>query len=193
MRAASVGKMTEAEYLAFEEGQEGKHEFVNGDVVAMNGVTPDHDAVTINAVVALVNRLRGKPCRVRGDNLRVRLDETGLYAYPDLMVVCGPPQFAATRPETLLNPKVVVEVLSESTEDYDRGAKAAHYRHRASVEAILLIDSRRRLVELQTRNADGTWTLAEHTAGEVPLTCVGVSLPLDELYADVPAPAPPPG
>lgn len=189
MRAATVARMTEAEYLAFDLAQEGKHEFVNGDVVAMSGASPDHDTVFGNLYLALGNRLRGGPCRVRGPDLRVRLDETGMYAYPDLVVVCGKPEFTDTRPETLLNPRVVVEVLSESTEDYDRGAKAAHYRHRASVDAVVLVDSRRRFVELQTRNADGTWTLAERTAGEVPLVALGVSLPLDELYEGVPSPS----
>lgn len=116
---------------------------------------------------------------------RVRHDETGMYAYPDLVVVCGEPEFADTRPETLLSPRIVVEVLSESTEDYDRGAKAAHYRHRASVDAVVFVDSRRRYVELQTRNADGTWTLAERTAGELPLVALEFAVPLDEIYEGV--------
>jgi Uma2 family endonuclease len=85
----------------------------------------------------------------------VRLDETGLYCYPDLTIVCGEPAFAATRPVSLLSPRVI-EVLSETTEEYDRGARVAHYRHRASVDLILLIDSRRRMVERQQRNPDGT-------------------------------------
>ncbi len=120
---------------------------------------------------------------MRNADLRVRLDETGLYCYPDLTIVCGEPVFAPTRPVTLLNPRVIIEVLSEGTEEYDRGAKVAHYRHRASVELILLIDSRRRLVERQQRNADGTWTLSEHTGGAVKV--LDLEIPLEELYDSV--------
>ena len=184
-RPSTVARMTELEYLAWDASHEGKFEFVNGEVLAMAGVTPEHDTVTINLVVLLSNALRGTPCRVRGSDLRVRLDETGLYAYPDLTVVCGPPAFAPTAPETLLNPRVIVEVLSDSTEEYDRGAKAAHYRRRSSVDALLFVDSRRRLVEVQTRNADGTWTLSEHTTGAVRV--IGVELPFDAMYDGVPA------
>lgn len=175
--------MTEPEYLAYDLAHEGKYELVNGEVLAMTGVTPEHDLVQVNLVVALSNRLRGTDCRVRGSDLRVRLDETGLYSYPDLTVVCGTAEFAQTRPETLLNPRLIVEVLSESTEEYDRGAKAAHYRRRASVDAVLLVDSRRPLVELQRRNADGTWTLSEHTSGSVRV--LDIDLPFEDIYDTV--------
>ncbi len=179
-RPVTIAHMTEAEYLAYDLAHEGKCEFVNGEVLAMSGVTPAHDVVQVNLVVALANRLRGTDCRVRGPDLRVRLDETGLYGYPDLTIVRGAAGYAPTRPETLLNPRVIVEVLSESTEEYDRGAKAAHYRRRASVESILLVDSRQRLVEVQRRNANGTWTLSEHTAGTIRV--LDVDLPVDEIY-----------
>lgn len=175
--------MTEAEYLEYDRTHEGKHEYVNGEVVAMSGVSDAHDRIQINATLALGTRFRGGPCRVRGADLRVRLDETGLYCYPNLTAVYGEPTFAPTRPVTLLNPRVIVEVLSETTEEYDRGAKVAHYRHRASVDLILLIDSRRRLVERQQRNADGTWTLSEHTAGTIAV--LDHAVPLDELYDGV--------
>ena len=186
MPVATEPRTTEAEYLDFDLSQDGKHELVNGEIVAMSGVSPAHDAISVNMIVALSNRLRGGPCRVRGPDLRVRIDETGMYAYPDLVVVFGEPRFADTQPATLLNPKLIVEVLSESTEGYDRGAKAAHYRHRDSVDTLVFIDSRRRMVELQTRNADGSWNLSERTSGELPLVSLGLSIPLDELYQDAP-------
>jgi Uma2 family endonuclease len=182
-RPATIAKMTEDEYLAYDRTHAGKHEFVNGEVVAMSGVSDAHDRIQVNLVVALANRLRGGPCHVRGADLRVRLEETGLYGYPDLTVVCGAAEFAQTKPETLLNPRVVVEVLSESTEEYDRGAKVAHYRHRRSVDLILLVDSRRRLIERQQRNGDGTWTLSEHTSGAVQVLEVSVSL--EDVYDGV--------
>lgn len=182
-RPLTVALMTEAEYLEYDRTHDGKHEYVNGEVVAMSGVSDAHDRIQVNAIVALANRLGAGPCQVRNADLRVRLDETGLYCYPDLTIVGGEPAFAPTRPVTLLNPRVIIEVLSETTEEYDRGAKVAHYRHRASVELILLIDSRRRLIERQQRNADGTWTLSEHTAGAIRV--LDFELPMDELYARV--------
>ena len=182
-RPASVGMMAEAEYLEYDRTHDGKHEYVNGEVIAMSGVSDAHDRIQVNATVALATRLRGGPCRARGADLRIRLDETGLYCYPDLTIVHGEPAFAATRPVTLLNPRVIIEVLSETTEEYDRGAKVAHYRHRESVELILLIDSRRRMVERQQRNPDGTWTLSEHTSGMVVV--LDHEVPLDELYDGV--------
>jgi Uma2 family endonuclease len=127
--------------------------------------------------------LRGGPCRVRGPELRVRLEETGLYCYPDLTVVCGEPEFAPTNPVTLLNPRVVVEILSGSTEEYDRGAKVAHYRLRASIDLIVLVDSRKRRVELIRRNGDATWTWSDHLDGTVRI--LDHDVPLAELYDDV--------
>lgn len=182
-RPATIGMMTEAEYLEYDRTHDGKHEYVNGEVVAMSGVSDAHDRIQVNATVTLATRLRPGPCRVRGPDLRVRLDETGPYCYPDLTIVCGEPAFTATRPVTLLNPRVIIEVLSETTEEYDRGAKIAHYRHRASVDLILLIDSQRRMVERQQRNPDGTWTLSEHTSGMVVV--LEHEVPLDELYDGV--------
>lgn len=175
--------MTEAAYLAFEAAHPGKHEFVNGEVVAIAGVTPAHNRVQVNLALALGARLRGGPCRLNLADLRVRIDETGLYAYPDLTIVCGDATFAPTRPESLLNPTVVVEVLGDATADYDLGPKAAHYRLRPSVRVVLFVDSRRRYVQRQARNEDGSWTLTEQTEGDVAL--LGFSVPMEELYADV--------
>jgi Uma2 family endonuclease len=175
--------MNETEYLEYDRTHDGKYEYVNGEVVARAGVSDAHDRIQVNTTVALATRLRGGPCRARGSDLRVRLDETGLYCYPDLTIVCGEPTFAATRPVTLLNPSVIIEVMSETTEEYDRGAKVAHYRHRASVDLILLIDSRRRMVERQQRNPNGTWTLSEHTSGMIVV--LEHELSLDELYDGV--------
>ena len=175
--------MTEAEYLEYDRTHEGKHELVNGAVVAMSGASDAHDRIQVNAIVAFATRLRGGPCRVRGSDLRVRLDETGLYCYPDLTIVCGEAEFMPTRPVTLLNPRVIVEVLSESTEEYDRGAKVAHYRHRHTVDLILLIDSQRRFIERQQRNPDGTWTLSEHSTDAVRV--LELEVPIEELYDGV--------
>lgn len=188
-RPVVVARMTEAEYLAYDLAHEGKHEFVNGEVLAMAGATYAHNVIQANVLGILWNFLRGGPCRVHGSDMRVRLDETGLYCYPDVTVVCGEAQLATTTPETLLNPCVIIEVLSESTEDYDRGAKLAHYRHRVSVHTVLLVDSQRRLVERQSRNPNGTWTLSEHVAGTVHVLDVAADhdVLLDDIYGGVAA------
>jgi Uma2 family endonuclease len=185
MHAAAIAKMTEAEYLAYDLLHEGKHEFVNGEVIAMAGATLAHSTIQMNLGVALTTRLRKTPCRAHGSDLRVRIDETGLYAYPDMTIYRGKPEFAPTRPESLLNPRVILEILSDSTEDYDLGAKAAHYRKRSSVEAVVFVDSRRPRVQLQTRNPDGTWLLSEMTEGELRLAVIDVVLPLAEIYEGV--------
>lgn len=184
MSSAREGpRMSEPEYLAWEAEQAEKHEYVNGEIVAMSGVSAAHARVTMNLAVAFANRLRGGPCQVWGSDLRVRIGETGLYAYPDLTIVCGRPELTADRPPSLTNPRVVIEVLSESTENYDLSAKAAHYRRRATVETLLFVDSRSRRVQRQDRLADGRWVLAEQAEGEI--TAAGVTVPFEEIYADV--------
>lgn len=175
--------MTEAEYLAWEEVQTEKHELVNGEILAMSGVSDAHDRIQVNLLAGLHRALRGGPCRVRGPELRVNVTASGLYAYPDLTVVCGQHEFAPTRPVSLLNPKLLVEVLSESTADYDLGPKAAHYRMLPSADTLAFIDSRRRYIQLQRRNPNGTWTLSEHLSGEV--TLLGQTLSFDEVYDTV--------
>lgn len=176
---------TESEYLEIEATSLEKHEFVNGEIIAMAGVSLEHSSIQINLTTALKNRLRRGPCQPHGPELRVHTSETGLYAYPDVVVFCGEPELAPTNPPSLLNPRVIIEVLSDSTETHDRLVKVAHYRHRASVDAIVLVDSRRRLVEIQTRNANGTWTLDERTAGELPIAVLDVVIPFDEVYEGV--------
>lgn len=175
--------MTEAEYLAWEEVQEERHEFVNGEIVAMSGVSDAHNRVQVNLAGALIPRLRGSPRRLNLAELRVRIDETGLYAHPDLTIVCGAADYAPTRPVSLRNPRVIIEALSESTANYDLGAKAAHYRHRPTVETLLFVDSRARSVQRQDRNPDGTWTLAEQVAGDVRV--LDFVVPMDEIYESV--------
>jgi Uma2 family endonuclease len=178
-----AGRVSEAEYLAFEDSQPTKHELVNGEIVAMSGAIEAHNRLEINLLGLMISGLRGGPCRPNTSNFRVKIDETGMYAYPDLSIVCGQAELTSTRPPSLTNPTAIVEVLSESTANYDLGAKAAHYRHRSSVRTILFVDSRSRWVQLQERNADGSWTLTDVNDGEVQL--LGVRLRLDDIYADV--------
>ncbi len=183
MSTARALRFTEAEYLALEETAEERHEFVNGEVLAMDGASLAHELVVINLGSALRARLAARPCRVFGSNLRLRVSETGLYTYPDVSVVCGPPEVAPTRPPSLLNPSLVVEVLSETTEGYDRGAKWHHYRRLASLGAYLLVNTTVKRLELYTRNADESWTVTViDEAGELLVPSLGIVLPLSEVY-----------
>src|SRR5205807_4146795 len=119
----ALQRLTAAEYLEIERAAETKHEFFNGEMVAMAGASPEHVLITANITGALWAQLRRGPCRVYSVDLRVKVNDTGLYTYPDVVVVCGEPQFEAPRRDTLLNPTLIVEVLSSSTEAYDRGDK----------------------------------------------------------------------
>jgi Uma2 family endonuclease len=180
-------KLTEHEYLAWELAHDGKHEYVNGEVLAMAGTDPSHDRVVANLVVALTARLRGGPCRVHTADLRVRIDETGLYAYPDLTVVCGEPVFAPTRPATLLNPTLVVEVLSPTTAAWDTGGKAAHYRRRESLRGHLLVTVPDRRIELYERRPADRWLLTPVQGEEATLRIevLDLDLPLGEVFDGV--------
>lgn len=183
MGAAPRIAMTEDEYLAYDAAHEGKHEYVNGELIAMAGSSEAHALATINVSALLHGALRGSGCRVYSADLRVRTEETGMYAYPDATVVCGRAELSSTTPPSVLNPRVVVEVLSPTTEAYDRGAKAAHYRQRASIEAIVFVATEEQRVEVQTRNPDGTWTLSEARDGEIAVTPLSIRLPIAEVYA----------
>jgi Uma2 family endonuclease len=151
-------KWTPEEYLAWERQQPEKHEFHGGDVFVVAGATFEHNQIVANVLGELRAALREKPCRVCASDLRVKIPATGLYTYPDASVVCGRPAFEDDKLDTLLNPLIIVEVLSESTEDYDRGTKFTNYRTIASLRDYVLISTDKVLVEYHTRRV---------TAGEV--------------------------
>lgn len=173
---------TEEEYLAYDLAHEGKHEFVNGEIVAMSGASEDHGLVVGNLHGALHQQLRGRPCRAFIADLRVRIDETGLYAYPDIVVTCGEREFAPTKPDSLLNPTVIFEVLSPSTENHDRGTKVAHYRRRPSLRDIVLVHPIARYVEHYARVSDNEWRIVTLTSGDLALPSIGAKLPLAEIF-----------
>lgn len=177
---------TPEEYLAWERLQPEKHEFHHGEVFAMAGATFEHNQIVINAGAELRAALRQKPCRVCASDLRVKIPSTGLYTYPDVSVVCGRPEFEDDKLDTLLNPLVLVEVLSESTADYDRGTKFTNYRTIASFRDYVLLSTDKVLVEYHTRKDDDSWVLREFKAGQrFTLESVGVELAVDELYLKV--------
>lgn len=185
MSAAPRLRMSVEQYLVWDRDHEGRHEHVNGETWAMAGAEPAHNLVCANLTGALIARLRGSGCRVYTADQRVLVDETGLYCYPDLTVVCGPPETLATTPRTITNPRVLVEVLSPSTASFDKDVKFAHYRRRASVAAVLFVSLPERRLERYARTPAG-WLLTEAGGdGVLAVPELGVELPLAEVYDGV--------
>jgi Uma2 family endonuclease len=183
MAAGPHPYVSEAEYLAYDLAHEGRHEFYNGEIVAMAGATEAHALVTANLTRGLGNRLRGTQCRVYSADLRVHTEEDGAYVYPDVTVVCGPSVLLPTSPPTLVNPTLVCEVLSPSNAAHDRGAKSAHYRRMPSLAAYLLVDIDARRVEAYYRGEDGVWRLSEaQGAGRLEVPTMQLSLELAEAW-----------
>lgn len=175
---------TFAEYVDLEASSPIKHEFLDGQVWAMAGRSPDHAAVASNVNALLNRQLRGKPCRVFSSDLRVRSRATGLGTYADVTVVCGQLDLDPEDPKrhTVVNPSVLVEVLSPSTENYDRGEKLDHYRTIPSVEEIVIVAHDERQVDVWRREG-AEWVL--HTtrgSGVAAIESLGCALPLDEVY-----------
>jgi Uma2 family endonuclease len=186
-------RYTIGEYLVCERSAHEKHEYRDGEILAMAGGSYRHSLILANLIGELGNALKGKPCRALESNLRVRIPRTPLYTYPDASVICGEPKFDPNDEalETITNPRVVLEVLSPSTEAYDRGEKFARYRQLESLEAYVLISQDVPRVELFLWQSDGTWLFRVFSGMEarVELAGLGIELPLAEIYAGV-APAP---
>ena len=184
MTAQPKASLTYAEYLAREAGADLKHEFVNGDVYARAGGTREHGAITAALVRIIGAALQGKACRVFSSDVRVRVESTGGGFYPDLSVVCGKLETPSDDPQAIANPLVLVEVLSDGTEAYDRGAKAGHYRRLKSLREYVLASQSERRIEVQRLNEHGTWELHFFGPGEqVELSSCGISFALDPVYA----------
>jgi Uma2 family endonuclease len=159
MATASQRLLSPQEYLARERSAEVRSEYFRGEMFAMAGASWEHTLIKDNLARLTGNQLDGGPCRVLTSDLRVKVSATGLYTYPDMVVVCDAPQFEDDVLDTLLNPRIIVEVLSDSTERYDRGAKFAQYRQLPSVEEYVLVAQDRPLVERYVRQPDNTWLL----------------------------------
>jgi len=175
--------MTYPQYLAAEASAEVRHEYLAGEVWAMAGGTIEHGALAAAIGRELGGALRGKPCRVFSSDVRVRIAETDLATYPDLSVVCGSLATAPDDEDAITNPIVLVEVLSDSTEAYDRGAKSAHYRRIASLREYVLVSQAEPRVEVFRRSEGGRWELIEARPGEtIELASLGVELDVAALY-----------
>lgn len=179
--------LTPEEYLAIERDVPAKHEFFRGEMFAMGGASREHNLITGNVAASLHGQLAGRPCESYQNDMRVKVAPTGLYTYPDVVVTCEKPRFEDDKFDTLLNPQFIAEVLSESTEKYDRGKKFEHYRQIESLREYLLISQDRPHVELFTRDANGMWGLREATGldAAIDLPAIGCRLMLADVYAKV--------
>lgn len=184
-QAAPSLQMSFREYVEFERTAEGKHEFVDGFVWAMAGGTLEHAQLAANFIGELRARLERGPCRVFSADARVRVAATGLATYPDVTVICGPIERDPEDANTAINPIVIVEILSDSTEAFDRGDKFAHYRQIGSLQTYVLVSQHEPRIEVYRRNPDETWTLEEARPGgdaRIPGLC---AVPVAAIYADV--------
>ena len=168
-----------------------RHELVDGEVFAMGGGTPAHSKVKTNAVLAFGRRLENGPCQVYDADLRIRIDHDVFY--PDLTVHCGPLALHPDDVNAATEPVVVVEVLSPSTEAWDRGGKFTRYRAMPSVQHVVFIDPDRKTVEHYERQSDGRWMLESIAPDQnLTLAAVQVELPVEELFRNLPKAPPPP-
>lgn len=181
--------LTPEEYLAVERRNEYKSEYIDGEMIAMTGASRRHNIITFSVVKALGRQLEGRPCEGYANDMRVRIVSKREYAYtyPDVVVVCGEPQFEDGHLDTLLNPTVIIEILSESTERYDRGKKFSFYRTIESLAEYVLVAQDESRVEQYARQQDGRWMLSDHRSLEdvVELVSVQCSLALQEVYEKV--------
>ena len=187
MAAKPQGLLSREDYLALERHGEGKHEYLDGERVAMVGASFRHNLIQTRVMASLYQQLRGRPCEVTPSDLRVAIGALGVYTYPDITVVCGEPQFEDAEQDTLLNPTLLVEILSPSTESYDRGEKFERYRLIPSFREYLLIAQDRPLVEHYLRQPDNRWLLAtfEQLDDVIALDSIGCTLALADVYAGI--------
>jgi Uma2 family endonuclease len=161
-----------------------RYEFCDGTVYAMSGGSPEHSGLAANVIQILGSQLSDKPCRVFTSDLRIRVLETGLATYPDVSVFCGTLELDPEDSHTATNPVLIIEVLSPTTERYDRDEKFAHYRRIPSLASYALISQEEHRLEVFSRNPDGSWTLRETRRGAADLSAIGCVLPLEDVYRD---------
>jgi Uma2 family endonuclease len=188
MSAASRPQYSIDEYVRLEEYANLKHEFLDGQIYAMAGGTLEHSAMATSVSTALSVQLRGRGCEVFNSDARVRVIATGLDTYPDVSVACGPIERDSGDKHAMTNPIVIVEVTSDSTEDYDRGKKLEHYKRIPSLREVVIVSHRRPHIEVHRRGSSGEWTTTEAGASErIVVESVGCALVVDEVFRAPPS------
>ena len=191
MSSLPIPRYTAEQYLEIDRRSEHKSEYHDGQIFEMSGGTYSHSVIALNSAGELRSKLRGGPCRAVNSDMRIYIRPSGLFTYPDVAVHCGPPEFYDGRSDALVNPSLIVEVLSPSTEAYDRGEKFALYRRLESLHDYVLIAQDKPRVEHFSR--DGLrWslTIVDGLGNALALPSIGVELGLDELYEGVDLPGP---
>jgi len=180
-------RYTPEEYLVLERKAEYRSEYLAGEIFAMSGASERHNLITLNIAAALHAQFRGRPCRAYVNDMRVKVSSTGLYTYPDVVALCGEPRFDDEQKDTLLNPTLIVEVLSSSTEAYDRGGKFGHYRKLTSLAEYVLVSQEEAHIEHYMRQSDNQWLLSEAGGLQeiVHLPSINCTLALVEVYEKV--------
>lgn len=184
MSAIPKTKLTPEEYLKIKRKAEYKSEYFNGEIFAMSGAKRNHNKITTNLSGLIWQHLKSKDCESYSNDMRVFVLKTGLYTYPDIVVVCGEPKFQDKVSDTLLNPTLLIEVLSESTESYDRGRKFQNYRSVESLREYVLISQDEARIEKYVKSGDVFWTLSEAVGldAEIEFSSIECRLALAEVY-----------
>ncbi len=172
------------EYLEMEQGSQEKHEYYQGEIFAMSGTKVMHNKIAINTATLLANKLKGKPCQPFNSDQRIHIEKNSLFTYPDISIVCGDIETRNNDDWNILNPTVIIEILSPSTRDYDRGQKFKLYRDIPSLKEYILIDSEFINVEVFFLNDEGHWELREYKSIEESFFLKSIQVPLDlkEIY-----------
>ena len=178
---------TEQEFLDFERTSTSKHEYYAGEMFAMAGGTITHNLIASNTLASLHGQVRGTRCRVINSDMRVKIIATGLQTYPDITILCGQPVFLDTSQDVILNPTIIIEVLSPSTERYDRGMKSQHYRTIETLQAYLLISQDKYHIEHYVRQENNQWLFNEAIGIEarIEIPSVNCALVLIDVYDTV--------
>ena len=184
MSTKTKHRYTPAEYLALERAAEVKSEYLNGEIFLMSGASRRHNVIVTNIVRELSAQLRGRPCETYAIDMRVRVSDAGLYTYPDVVAVCGEPMLEDRHLDTLLNPTLIVEVLSPSTEAYDRGRKFEFYRKLPSLREYLVVSQDAAHIDRFVVDDFGRWTLTDASGLDATLDVVSVdcALRLADVY-----------
>jgi len=192
MNSAPKPRLTAKEYLEIERKARFKSEFFNGEIRAMICTSREHNRVKENLVIEIGSRLKGGPCQTFSSDQRVLVEATGLYTYPDIVVLCDPGTYDPADQDTLTNPTAIVEVLSPSTERYDRGAKFRNYQQIPSLKEYVLVAQDEAVCERYLRQEDGSWALISFVdlAATLAFTSVNARIPLADAYAGVTFPNP---
>jgi len=189
--SANTSALSPSEYLAIERHAETKSEYINGQMYAMSGAKFVHSLICSNLVAAIGTQLRGQPCKVVSQDQRVKVEASTMYTYPDVVAVCEEPRFEDTVFDTLLNPTLIIEVLSPTTEKYDRGEKFDYYSRIESLREYVLVSSDQMRVERFTRNGT-SWSYLALAAPEatLELTSIACRTELSRIYEGVELPPP---